>query len=329
MPKLWWLLHPVMRSKPMCAAEFHVQNMKQYWKTYKNYNKFALILMSYLSHDYPSWLSNLDDLFLEFYKYLEREGHMNNTVFILHGDHGNRASSFRATFQGKLEERFPFLGITVPPWFEKHKTLMQNFRGNKDVLTTHIDTYSTLHHLLTFPHENNKTTTSKGASFFTTDFRKLNRTCEDVGIKPHYCLCLNAFESLNLSDAAAEQALLKIISFMNSENKKYARGLCEKLSLKRFVRASRQKGLRGVTNYQLKFVTSPNNGLYEASIACDGGGEKIHTCGSPDISRTNIYGSQPECIREVAPRLAMYCYCVDYKGKPSNLESNLKKRKRK
>ena len=109
----------------------------------------------------------------------------------------------------------------------------------------------------------------------------------------------------------------------NDENKNNAKGLCEILSLKLFVRVSKQQGLRGVTNYIVKFVTSPSNGLYEATITCDGGGHKIRTCAAPDISRTNLYGSQPECIRNVAPRLAKYCYCKDYKGKPSKLERDL------
>merc|ERR1712045_355034 len=131
---------------------------------------------------------------------------MNNTVFIMYGDHGNRASSFRATFQGKMEERNPYLSLMVPPWFENYKTEMQNLRWNKDVLTTHFDSFSTLHHIMTFPHLNDKTQTKKGRSYFSADFRKLNRTCDDVSIKPHYCLCLGVFEPTPITNKAAKQA---------------------------------------------------------------------------------------------------------------------------
>ena len=241
----------------------------------------------------------------------------------MYGDHGNRASSFRATFQGKMEERNPYLSITVPPWFENYEKEMRNLRLNKDVLTTHFDSYSTLQHLMTWPHQNPKTKTPKGQSYFSTDFRKLNRTCADVSIKPHYCLCLGMFTPISVNTSVALQAVQKVIDFMNAENTRYANGLCQKLSLKLFVRAAKQEGLRGVVNYQVKYVTSPGNGLYEASIACDGGGKTITKCAGPEISRTNLYGSQPECIREVAPRLARFCYCKDYKGAPSILEKNL------
>ena len=131
------------------------------------------------------------------------------------------------------------------------------------------------------------------------------------------------FESVDTNDSAAGQAVDKVISFINKENKKYAGGLCEILALKDFVSAFKQQGLRYVTNYQLKFVTYPNNGLYEATITCDGKENKISTCAAPEISRTNLYGSQPECIREIAPRLARYCYCKNYVGEPSELPSEI------
>jgi len=324
---LWMILDEMMGKKPLCSAQFHFENLKQYYRTYRNYNKYSLVMLHYLSHDYPSWLSNVDDLILDFYKYLESEGHLNNTVFIMYGDHGNRASSFRGTLQGKLEERNPFLGITVPPWFEQHKEQMRNIRHNADVLTTHFDSYSTLQHIMTFPQENNKTRTPKGASYFSTDFRKLNRTCSDVSIKPHYCLCLNLFSHIAHNDPTTLQAIKNVISYMNGENEKYAGKLCEPLSLHRSIRASKQTGLRGVTNFRVKFVTSPGNGLYEASVTCETvkrkGATTLKQCAAPDISRTNLYGSQPECIRDIAPRLARYCYCKSYKGRPSKLEKHL------
>lgn len=306
---LWMLLNKLMFKEPLCATKFHFENLRQYFKTYRNYNKYALIILSFLSHDYSGNLWVADDDILASYKFLK--DYMNNTVYVLYGDHGTRANSFRYTSNGKIEERFPFLAITYPPWFNKHKELIRNIRRNTDVLTTHFDTYSTLQHLTTFPHANNKTKTKYGLSLFSEDFRKLNRTCSDVSIEPHYCLCLK-FESMNTTDSVAQKAVAEVLKYMNTQNEKYAKDKCAKLTLKTFNKASTVQDINKASRYQVMFSTSPSDGMFEATITCTGKG-----CGVPEISRLNLYGKQPDCIRKTAPRLAKYCYCKTFKNMTS------------
>ncbi|RMX45357.1 hypothetical protein pdam_00000717 [Pocillopora damicornis] len=59
------------------------------------------------------------------------------------------------------------------------------------------------------------------------------------------------------------------------------------------------------TLYQLQFVTSPNEGFYEASVRMKKGVPSL----VGDISRVDAYKDQPYCIASTYPRLSKYCYC--------------------
>ena len=58
------------------------------------------------------------------------------------------------------------------------------------------------------------------------------------------------------------------------------------------------------TLYQLQFITSPNDGFYEATIKMKKG---IPSLGG-DISRIDAYGNQSYCIADKFPLLRKYCY---------------------
>lgn len=59
--------------------------------------------------------------------------------------------------------------------------------------------------------------------------------------------------------------------------------------------------------YQIQIETSPNMGIYEASITHYS--NDTFSVSGRDISRVNKYGSQPECIFDTYPDLRKYCYC--------------------
>ena len=60
------------------------------------------------------------------------------------------------------------------------------------------------------------------------------------------------------------------------------------------------------TVYQIQFVVSPSDGLFEASVSLRGEGIFINPA---EISRINAYGDQPHCVRDTNPHLLKYCYC--------------------
>ena len=58
--------------------------------------------------------------------------------------------------------------------------------------------------------------------------------------------------------------------------------------------------------YQLQIETSPNDGLYEATVQVISGEPHVN----PDISRINEYGNAAHCIRTTQPQLRRFCYCL-------------------
>ena len=58
--------------------------------------------------------------------------------------------------------------------------------------------------------------------------------------------------------------------------------------------------------YQIKFQTTPEEGLFEAFV-------RVNTPGYfaifGDIDRVNMYGDQPNCIAEDLPDMQPYCLC--------------------
>ena len=62
------------------------------------------------------------------------------------------------------------------------------------------------------------------------------------------------------------------------------------------------------TLYQLQFITSPNDGFYEATIKMKKGMPSL----GGDISRIDAYGNQSYCIADKFPLLRKYCYCLYY-----------------
>ena len=60
-------------------------------------------------------------------------------------------------------------------------------------------------------------------------------------------------------------------------------------------------------NLQIIVETSPNNGLFEATVSVNlRTGEHQVTA---DISRINMYGEQPNCVINKFPDLRKFCYC--------------------
>ncbi|MCL4129800.1 UNVERIFIED_CONTAM: hypothetical protein GTU68_007422, partial [Idotea baltica] len=87
--------------------------LTDFFDVYETKPKFAFAFHSELSHNDQNLISIADDDILDTLKYLQKRGHLNQTVLVLFSDHGNRFSSTRSTQQGKQEERLPFFSVTL------------------------------------------------------------------------------------------------------------------------------------------------------------------------------------------------------------------------
>ena len=332
----WLALENVLRlQSPACSNKISFDYLKRYFAAYKNHNKLAVSIFSDFFHNSMNSLELADDDLLDFFEYLDREGHSNDTVVILLADHGLRIGGFRSTLQGKMEERLPFVSVTVPPWFHStYPSLMKNMRHNTRVMTSHFDIHATLHHLLTFPDD--KSATKFGKSLFS-DIRSLNRTCEEAGVGVHWCPCLD-FQTVPVGDTTVKEIVTRTlarINFMNNEHPE-TEGKCHTLTSKNTVQAARHKPNQNVVQfvnteqneecdschvnmdsvstleytYRVNFVAQPNNAEYEvtAKLLFDRR-HSNHSFQHFDISRTNLYGDQPRCVAKSHPHLRKFCFC--------------------
>ena len=318
------------------AHNVSLNYLLSFFRSYKNRRNFAFSSHASISHDDVNTIGYADEDLTTFLQTFQRESFENNTMLIIFGDHGHRFAGLRKTIQGKLEERFPFMSISLPNWFlDKYPDLHKNLVQNSRVLTSPFDVYATLRHVLSYPQYPSEIIT--GQSLFSR-IDERNRTCASTGVEDHWCPCLD-LEAVPVDEPAVKESAEFVLRHMNnltSQSDKLLK-LCQRMKLKEIKNAFREmpkeamqrfvdskKGAHdecdscGVvlgeksvntlamdTLYQLQFVTSPNEGFYEASVRMKKGVPSL----VGDISRIDAYKDQPYCIASSHPRLRKYCYC--------------------
>ena len=302
---------------------------------YKGIPKLAMTFFSAMCHNTVNMVQNMDEDSIKNLERMNKTGLLNDTILIVMGDHGMRASDFRATLTGKLEQRLPFLSITLPSsLLSKYPNIRDAMQHNSKLLTSHFDLHATLQHLFTFP---NDPKVLKGQSLFSKiDAR--TRTCETAGIKEHWCTCLQ-FTEQNTTEKHVIKLAEAVVTFINQNITgmiPQAKEKCAKLELKDVNRAGRkvpnskvQKfketestsictdcGLvlaekadltQGTQVFELVFTVKPSDGTYEATVTVKEDSITVN----PDIARLNLYGNQPKCVQDQYPHLRKFCYCTN------------------
>ena len=164
-------------SRSTFMVNYTLDYILSYFESYPDTLKFAFTFMSYLSHAHPNHLSYADNDVLRLLRLFVERGYHNNTLIVIFGDHGSRNDDVRNTMQGKLEERLPWLSMSLPAWLTKrYPDITSALEHNQHVISSPFDLHATLHHVLTYPND------PKGEKTQTL-FKKLNntRTCDEAG----------------------------------------------------------------------------------------------------------------------------------------------------
>ncbi|KAL3847013.1 hypothetical protein ACJMK2_017950 [Sinanodonta woodiana] len=318
--------------KPYCLGSKprHVVMLnwiKEFVSIYEHYPKFSFVFNSELSHEDNNNVGLLDDDILDFLKYLNTNGHLQNTVLVMMSDHGSRFHSFRNTEQGKLEERLPYFGFLFPPLFyQKYPTLMNNFHQNTKLLVTPFDIHETFMDILNG--SGNGDTSKRGISLLRRI--PITRTCKEAHVEPHWCACM-PWLPVNVNDTHVLYAVQSAVNFFNELTKTF-RAACYELQLHKVVKAAKvttsadvlrfrksldEDGRKPDMNdtmraqqilYQVTFYTTPGNGLFEATVRYQTETLTYHVSES-EVSRINKYGDASKCIFMQAPHLRQYCVC--------------------
>ena len=322
-------LHPFcINAQPQHVIQ--LEYLKSLFRAYPQTLKFGFTFVSSLCHHESIMpLGSAAKDFVTFFQAIRESGFLNNTIFVVMGDHGARTGEFRSTIQGKLEERLPLLSITLPSKFRlKYPELVQNLKLNTKVITSPLDLHATFMHVLKYPADPSNSELTRGTSLFSAIPR--NRTCQDALIPEYFCPCVR-WLPINTSHAHVRISAMRAADYINNLLVEVGH-LCEKLSVDDIISAWQEMSnikvqtFNGIENgmglgfgkanfeststpsectYQLRFRTKPGNGEFEVSVKIIEG--KFIVNGH--ISRINIYGSQPNCIKASYPHLRKYCYC--------------------
>ena len=322
----WWretddLQHLKRPRSKSCPIDWVFRYTKDFYQEYNEELSAVFLTNSVLTHNEPERVQMYDGGFLRFFEHLNKTKRLESTVVIFFGDHGMREGGFRQTSQGKLEERLPFMSITLPPFFHrKYPEQVRNLKRNSKVMTTPYDIHVTLKHLMaSFPKPPDHH--PHGCSLFT-DISVLNRDCKEVGINPFWCVCshytpvMNAYQDPTIQKIA--RAMINTINKIVRTTSQTALDKCHELSLniisraskmmKRFSNTRRTSGAGDVFHtYEIVFKTNPCGGIFEATAEYDTKTQQIKV--NENISRINRYGDQPKCIQQQFPYLRKYCCC--------------------
>jgi hypothetical protein len=311
--------------------QFHFNYVESFMKGYENQPKIGLSFLAEISHSNMNTLRPTEQFVLNFFKSIWEKGYLNDTILITFSDHGMRFGEARATMQSRLEERLPFLSITVPQAIrEMYPHLHDNLEANKNRLLSPFDIHATLRHILSYP---DRKLGKIGLSLFQSIPE--DRHCEACGIPEHYCPCVQ-LQKIPAAHPhvrkAAEGLVAHINKILNSD--KLASKMCSTLKLGE-VRSAHQNlnhpklvkfmGSEDIDgriprfgnhtrdyecNYQLLVKTTPGDALIEGTVQLLDG--KFYY--GNDISRINKYGDQPNCIAEKRPYLRKFCFCKDFRS---------------
>ena len=289
--------------------------MSEFIETYKDTAKNHIAIMHYIenSHDSNDRAGHLDEDLYTFLKSNMKQNNFNNTAILLYSDHGARFSTERNSPQGYLEERQPFFSIYLPPdYLKANPNKHANLLSNSQQITTPFDIHETIRDLTCLDSK------KSARSISVLDEIPAMRSCEQIGISLHYCVCEQDWITLNASSLLAVQAAQFTIDYINSNILKDMDMFCERLALKSPL-TMKQTRINNHMYLKLVLVTMPNEGLYEVLIKYLPGHEGApprFEINSPDlISRSNQYGDQPKCL-ETAVKLTdgttglrKFCLC--------------------
>ncbi|XP_050413700.1 uncharacterized protein LOC126828145 [Patella vulgata] len=299
-------------SKP--KHQYFLDYLKGMFTMYPTKRKFMFGFHGEISHGNNNNVEYMDEDIANLFNFLNTNGYLNDTLLIFMADHGSRFETFRSTVQGKQEERMPLFALRFPPWVEKvYPDIINNLKINSKRLTTPFDIHETLKDILSFSGTKTGDLSKRGISLLNEIPQE--RTCTHAGIKVHWCACLD-WKPVLQTDPVLVRLLHAVLSKLNDITSSH-RSKCALLGLKQVVEILKYKpnknmvefehvASRTETFYQVTIVTVPGNGRYETTVRHDLD-EDILILDEHDISRTNSYGSQSNCIE--LRKLLKYCFC--------------------
>lgn len=295
--------------------------------------RFGFTVISDIGHEEPTIFSSVAIDLSTLLRTFKASRILENTLLIVMSDHGSRFNALRKTYQGKIEERLPFMSIVLPDKLKKARPDAETFlKANVDVLTTPFDIHTTILDVVGLEHLYNNYTVPgsdlpRGMSLLKPIPK--SRSCSEADVLAHWCLCLN-WTDVPRSDKIYERIPIALANFINkliADNDKCAtRSLISIEWVKRenvndqvikfidvntenYVPIFDEHATPSIEFYQVKIVMSPKDAAFESTITYVRHLDEF-LISEQLISRVNAYGQEPKCVMKTHPHLNKYCYCV-------------------
>uniref|UniRef100_T1KBP2 Uncharacterized protein n=1 Tax=Tetranychus urticae TaxID=32264 RepID=T1KBP2_TETUR len=239
---------------------------------------------------------------------------LENTVFVIMGDHGNRFGPLFRTEYGQIETRMPLFNIHIPPQLShKHQHLAYYLKMNEKKLTTWLDVREMLKDIVSGNYEPIVPSSKRTGYSVWREEVPLDRTCQDGLIPLEFCLCIKK-QSFPVNSSLAQTVSTALITRLNQALSK-SNNICHELSLKdihsvKMVRLPEQ--LNASNRVEVTITANPSNALFQAQLYLKNT-TKLDNSGiddwmlEGDVSRLDAYYYQSLCIKDRV--LQKFCYC--------------------
>lgn len=259
-----------------------------------------------LAHETLKNLYHADEQFLAFFK--KNRELIDQSFFIMVGDHGPRREGIGETRLGQYENLNPFLVVLIPSKYRNTSIHHQLYKKSNELIT-HFDLHATLMDILKLQPESGFTDTSyrdlkplsKGSSLFR-EWRGV-RNCRTLPIPSAYCIC-----QYNKTAVTDQELTAKLGNFFAEQLNEFLRysGLKDKCQMQYYNSTSTIMQIEDgdAVIYDMAVYLKPSGGLLTAHVRSSSAGLKL----SSGFSRLNRYGRQGDCL--IGNPLRPLCHCT-------------------
>ena len=281
--------------------------IQDFHETYRDRRTFTQIHLLEGTHDDLNFAKYYDRDMNKMVRDLADSGALNDTFFLIMGDHGFGGWMFRARRQGHIESTMPGLLLLPPPSLATdHPEMVAALRENSELLTTHHDLNMMLGHILalsTDQKEEKLFPRHHAARRGTSLLRPVGkRTCSEAGVPLEYCSCQEGRVALMPEAVAglARAALRDMDTFLE--------GLwgCLPLQLDRVVEAHTRTE-DGATMLETKVIVVPSSAIFLIRMFPNRTEDTVNVTAS--FTRLDKYKPTSLCVPPQDARAKPFCIC--------------------
>uniref|UniRef100_A0A914YB69 Uncharacterized protein n=1 Tax=Panagrolaimus superbus TaxID=310955 RepID=A0A914YB69_9BILA len=310
---------PGFKKQPTDVYLRSYESIERFMENQNSLNKpyFVFSFLWKLSHDITYEIEKLDEILVTWLEKIHKKELLKNTLLFITSDHGNRFDKIRSTLIGRYEERMPFLFMRPPEeMLNRFPTIENALTTNLYRMSCHYDFYETLIDIVKGEYGNVKRPRFKDRGYSLFSEIPSTRTCKDVQIEEHFCVCQEE-TSLSINDPLVQRSAKAILEQINeSLNPVNERCLSVQNNNRyHYAQLLTDKNVTNIISFvRVTLQTTPNNGVFEGVVQvtqASSTNSKIIAAitGYDNISRINTYGKAANCISLTHRYLEKFCTC--------------------